>query len=118
MRARKEEEIIQINLRLPRALHRLLVQKAKKARRSLNAEMAVRLEQSLGENNEWLLEHVTAQREQTEKLFNLMLKNFGMPPVQPNVYGILAHPTKVGKPIPPDATKEDMFKPLSEEDEK
>jgi hypothetical protein len=46
MAAKKSAEIIQVNLRLPANLRRRLAQEAKKARRSLNQEMVLRLEQT------------------------------------------------------------------------
>ena len=46
MAAKKSAEIIQVNLRLPADLRRRLMQEAKKARRSLNQEMVLRLEQT------------------------------------------------------------------------
>ena len=46
MAGKKSAEIIQVNLRLPANLRRRLAQEAKKARRSLNQEMVLRLEQT------------------------------------------------------------------------
>jgi Arc-like DNA binding domain len=102
MRVRKDEEIIQVNLRLPRWLHRHLVQEAKKARRPLNSEMVVRLEHSLERLlADKLLERAVAEREEAEGLFKLVTERFGM---QPRVYGLLAPEDLIGKPIPEDET--------------
>jgi hypothetical protein len=111
MSAREKEDMIQINLRLPRAVHRRLMEKAKKARRPLNWEMVVRLEASLEGDSDELLKLAEARRDEVRELYNLVAERFGMPKAPPRIYGLLAPDDMVGKPVVEDGTRDWLGNP-------
>jgi Arc-like DNA binding domain len=88
MDVRKEEEIIQVNLRLPRSLHRRLAQEAKKARRALNSEMVVRLEHSLERDDaDEILQHATSRYAGAHQLYTMIADQTGLLPRLPSPGG-------------------------------
>ena len=80
MSTRGKAEVIQVNLRLRQDLHRRLTQGAKKARRSLNAEMVERLERSFQrEHADELLKSAQEQYRGVHKLYDIVAGPLNLP---------------------------------------
>ena len=83
MAAKKSAEIIQVNLRLPASLRRRLAQEAKKARRSLNQEMVLRLEQTfMREAADVMLQRAKIAQIRARKLYDAMGEVLGITGLQ------------------------------------
>lgn len=80
MRARGKVEVIQVNLRLRQDLRRRLMQGAKKAKRSLNAEIVERLERSFQrEHADELLKSAQEQYLGVHKLYDIVAGPLNLP---------------------------------------
>jgi hypothetical protein len=85
MPEQRSPDIIQVNLRLPKELHKRLVREAKKADRSLNQEMVQRLEQTfervaadaLLEQAHAMVRDAQRMREDTWKMFLSPIERHG-----------------------------------------
>jgi hypothetical protein len=92
MPEQRSADVIQINLRLTRELHKRLTSEAKKAGCSLNQEMIERLKHSFERD---AADELLAQ---ADVRYSAVAGQLGLPKLG-NLYGLLAPADKIGKPM-------------------
>ena len=80
MPEQRSPNVIQVNLRMTKDLHKRLVREAKRARRSLNQEMVLRLEQTFQRvAADAILEQARSMKDGVEQLYRDMVKRSWAP---------------------------------------